>query len=149
MTAASVRRHTISEKDRAALSALLKQAQPSDLAPQFGLVLGRGQKTLELPSSIAPAIMNLVVALARHGGVSVVQEEDELTPEQAAALLGMSRPMLMQRVRRGDIPHRMVGAHHRLKLADVAAFRTLHDERVAAMEQISAHTREMIGKYGA
>jgi excisionase family DNA binding protein len=148
MTAALIRRHDLPEKDRSSLLRLLKSIEQSDRGDRLDMVLRKGKESLEIPASAMPAIMDFVSTLAEHGGASVVAEEDELTPEQAANFLGISRPMLMHRVKMGEIPHRMIGAHHRLKLSDIASFQRAQEERHAAMLDISAHTQDMIGKHG-
>jgi excisionase family DNA binding protein len=148
MTAASIRRHDIPENDRSSLLRHLKAIERSDLDHRLDLVLRKGKQTVEIPASAMPAIMDFVSTLAEHGGASVVAEEDELTPEQAARFLGISRPMLMHRVKMGEIPHRMIGAHHRLKLSDIALFQKTQEERHAAMLDVSTHTQDMIRKHG-
>ncbi|WP_304450901.1 helix-turn-helix domain-containing protein [Nocardiopsis sp. YSL2] len=65
----------------------------------------------------------LAIALARANGqrVSVISHDVMLSPQQAAELLGVSRPMVYRFIERGDLPATRVGTHWRLQTADVLA----------------------------
>ncbi|OLT30369.1 hypothetical protein BJF83_08755 [Nocardiopsis sp. CNR-923] len=65
----------------------------------------------------------LAIALARANGqsVSVISHDVMLSPQQAAELLGVSRPMVYRFIERGDVNATRVGTHWRLLAADVLA----------------------------
>ncbi|MBB6119714.1 helix-turn-helix domain-containing protein [Nocardiopsis algeriensis] len=65
----------------------------------------------------------LAIALARANGqrVSVISHDVMLSPQQAAELLGVSRPMVYRFIERGDLAATRVGTHWRLLTADVLA----------------------------
>jgi excisionase family DNA binding protein len=50
-------------------------------------------------------------------------DEQELTPNEAAEILRMSRPSIMRLVEKGSLSARMVGSHHRLSRTEVLAYR--------------------------
>ena len=54
---------------------------------------------------------------------------DEVSPAQAAHLLGVSRPHVRTLMDRGDIPFRMVGTHHRIPLADLRQYQDAERRR--------------------
>lgn len=72
---------------------------------------------------ILPLVQRVLGVLAEGGSVTVGAIPAEITTTTAAALLGISRPTLMKRVRAGDIPHHMVGSHVRFASADIMELR--------------------------
>jgi excisionase family DNA binding protein len=64
---------------------------------------------------------------------------DEVSPAEAGALLGMSRPQVRRLMDRNELPFRMVGSHHRIAVADVEAFLAAErPRRRAALARFSA-----------
>lgn len=54
--------------------------------------------------------------------VELLAHDAELSPNQAAALLKMSRPFLLAFMDRGDLPFHRVGTHRRIKMSDLLTF---------------------------
>ena len=75
-------------------------------------------------------------------------DDPEISPETASGILGMSRPMVVQRIKCGDLKASMVGAHHRIKMSDIVAFRKREAERETAMAEFSELTDEMASRRG-
>ena len=46
----------------------------------------------------------------------------EVSPEDAAKMLGMSRPFVRKLMDKGDLPFRMVGSHHRIAVSDLETY---------------------------
>lgn len=74
-----------------------------------------------VPAELARIIAKVLEAMAGGGTVTIGSLPEELTTTVAADQLGISRPTLMKMIRNGEIPAHKVGAHHRLKAADVLA----------------------------
>ncbi|RKS07807.1 excisionase family DNA binding protein [Nocardiopsis sp. Huas11] len=77
----------------------------------------------------------LAIALARAEGqrVSVISHDVMLSPQQAAELLGVSRPMVYRFIERGDLEATRVGTHWRLSTTDVIA---LAERRSLLMDRV-------------
>ena len=75
-----------------------------------------------LGSPIHGMLETLASKLADGAGVSLVSLDAELSPNEAAKALGMSRPHLMNFLRAGALRYSMVGAHYRIKYADLQDF---------------------------
>jgi 3,4-dihydroxy 2-butanone 4-phosphate synthase / GTP cyclohydrolase II len=76
-----------------------------------------------LPRPAFRALIETLSQLARGNAVVVTAIADELTTQQAADLLGVSRPHLVKLLERGDLPHRKIGTHRRVMAADLFAYR--------------------------
>src|ERR1700733_9404578 len=76
-----------------------------------------------LPAPAFKLLLEVLSQMARGHVVAVSAIEAELTTQQAAELLGVSRPHLVKLLEAGRVPFRKVGAHRRVKFSDLAAFR--------------------------
>jgi excisionase family DNA binding protein len=83
--------------------------------------LGGNQR--EIPEALRDLLLRGVSELRRGNRVSLLSFGRLLTTQQAAELLGMSRPFLVKLLERGDIPYEMVGTHRRIVLEDVLRYR--------------------------
>jgi hypothetical protein len=78
----------------------------------------------------------------------VLAEDQELSPNDAADILGVSRPLVIHRMGVGDLPFRYVGKHRRTKLRDVLALKTKMDAQQKAMEVLAADAEDLKQRYG-
>lgn len=78
---------------------------------------------VELPPSLVAVIQRICGYLANGSALTIVPYHAELTTQAAANLLGISRTRLIQLIDRGDLKVRREGAHRRLPIADVLAYR--------------------------
>lgn len=113
---------TASEDERVALAELAGLLAADASGAGLTLVAPGGQ-AVPLPASAARALRRAVDELARGRSVSVVETPRELTTQQAAELLHVSRPFLVEQLlEKGEIPFVMVGTHRRIALEDVLAY---------------------------
>jgi excisionase family DNA binding protein len=75
--------------------------------------------------------------------VAVLSEDAEITPNEAAVILGISRPLVVHRMDIGDLPFRYVGKHRRARLADVLALKAKLDEQRSALKALAKDTDEV------
>jgi 3,4-dihydroxy 2-butanone 4-phosphate synthase/GTP cyclohydrolase II len=85
-----------------------------------------------LPAPAFRLLVDILSQMARGNVVAVSPIEAELTTQQAAALLGVSRPHLVKLLETGHVPFRKVGAHRRVRFSDLAAYRAKDSARVKA-----------------
>jgi excisionase family DNA binding protein len=89
-----------------------------------------GEKVMaELPIALLRAMQNILATLGEAGEAVVFKPEDEVSPERAAELLGVSRPIVYRRMDTGKLPFRQVGTHRRIRAADVAELKKFEDRR--------------------
>ena len=106
------------------------------------------EEAVSLPASALPALADLLDRLSSSDAVTVLAEDTEITPEDAASILGMSRPLVRRRMDTGALPYRKVGAHRRLRLADVLALRTREEPVREALEALAADTEDLEQTHG-
>jgi hypothetical protein len=80
---------------------------------------GGDDQALSLPPEAASLIEALLGHLSQGERVAVLIEAQELSPNEAASILGVSRPLVVHRMDVGDLPFRYVGKHRRSTLRDV------------------------------
>jgi excisionase family DNA binding protein len=84
---------------------------------------GREVTTVDLPPVVARLLMDILKETAAGHAVTLVPFAEEITTQQAADLLNVSRPFLVSMIDKGELPARMVGDQRRLPLKDVLAYR--------------------------
>jgi excisionase family DNA binding protein len=114
-------------------------------APEGKLVLrGPDGTDIELPDSLATLVRTAAHALAQGNTMLAVPLETRLTPNEAAELLGVSRPFLLRLIEEGAIPaENLPGSRHRhLRLSDVLEFQARRERRREATRRISEIVEE-------
>ena len=84
---------------------------------------GREVTTLDVPASAIPLITAVLRELGAGKAVTVLGDDAEITTQEAADLLNVSRPYLVGLIEKGELPARKVGPRRRLLLADVLTYR--------------------------
>jgi excisionase family DNA binding protein len=141
----------LSDKDR-------KAAQP--LGEVLGS-LGKGDRVevrvrrksgkdevVSLPPKAAALLEAALGLLIQGERVAVLAEDIEISPNDAAEILGMSRPLVVHRMNMGDLPFHYVGTHRRAKLKDVLAFKKTVDAQQAAVQALVDDAEDLRQRYG-
>jgi len=90
---------------------------------------------VELPPEVYRVLRQVVEAMSKGLAVTVAPQAQTLTTQQAADLLGISRPTLIRLLEGGRIAFERVGTHRRVLLRDVLAYREVQrEEQYRALE---------------
>ncbi|WP_030487316.1 helix-turn-helix domain-containing protein [Micromonospora chokoriensis] len=106
--------------------------------PRYFLAGATPGDRVELPAEIYGVLRQVVEALQQGFAVTVAPRTLKLTTQQAADLLGVSRPTVVKLLDEGKIPFERLGTHRRVLLPDLLAYRAQRRaEQYAALEATS------------
>lgn len=127
---------------RLAKSALRELDAALDAEGPVRLRLSVQSREVEVPRSALAALAQVLDSFAHGTGVTVLPVQAELTTQQAADTLNVSRPFLIGLLDSGQIDYRMVGTHRRVKTASLVRYMEEGDaRRTAAADALAAETR--------
>ncbi|MDI3317775.1 MAG: helix-turn-helix domain-containing protein [Bacillota bacterium] len=86
-------------------------------------------RRVEIPPSIFRVLVQAAEDMARGRSVAILHYDEELTTQQAAELLGVSRPYLIRLLEDGKIRYHMTGTHRRIYMRDLLEYKERRDRR--------------------
>src|SRR5260221_903127 len=105
---------------------------------------GDGAETVSVPASAVRLFLHLLTEMSQGNAVTLIPTHAELTTQQAADLLNVSRPFLVKLLDNGSIPSRTVGKFRRLRFDDLMAYKGKDDAaRAKVLDQLSAEAQEL------
>lgn len=106
-------------------------------------LVGADGERLELPSAVFRLLKDIVRNMQLGRAIVLIPENQQLTTQRAADLLGVSRPHLIKLLETGELPFHKVGSHRRIYLKDLVAYQKRRDvERKAALDRIAREAFE-------
>jgi len=99
---------------------------------------------LELPPQAVQLLLRILEEMARGNAVTLIPVHAELTTQEAADMLNISRPTLIQLLDEKKIEFRRVGSHRRVRFESLMAYkRHMEAERRAALKELAAYDQEL------
>ena len=99
---------------------------------------------IDLPASAVRLLLDILEQLANGNAVTLTPLHAELTTNQAAGLLRVSRPFLIKLLDEGQIPYRKVGRHRRILAKDVLAYRQANfKKRNKVLDELTDQAQEL------
>ena len=99
---------------------------------------------LTLPRAATRLLHHLLTEMSLGNAVTLIPIHAELTTQEAADFLNVSRPYLVKLLESKRLPFHKVGTHRRVKFADLDGFRkSAEAKRKAAMEELAAQAQKL------
>jgi excisionase family DNA binding protein len=131
---------TLAKETRQVLASRLSATSTLDLR---AMNLAK-EPTIRIPESAAHLLIQILDEMSRGNAVKLIPIHAELTTQEAADMLNISRPTLIQLLNEGGIEFRKVGTHRRVRFESVMRYkRQLDTERKAALAELSAYDQEI------
>lgn len=110
--------------------AMLAQFNHNEITGKDRELIGEFIANASTDSSIARMLQRIMSSADRGIDITVLAADGEVTPNQAATLLNMSRPHLLSFMDNGDLPFHRVGEtqkHRKIKMSDLREFMAARD----------------------
>ena len=122
------------------LSAYACRAEPL----QFEVRENGRREIVSLPAGAVRLLLDLLTEMAEGNAVTLMPMHAELTTQQAADILNVSRPYVVKLLDGGTIGHQKVGTHRRVLLRDLLAYKRQVDrERARALDELTRQAQEL------
>lgn len=100
--------------------------------------------SISIPATAFRLLNSILTEMAKGNAVTLIPVHAELTTQQAADMLNVSRPFLIEQLEKGVIPYRKVGTHRRVMFKDLMEYKqTMDHNRLKALDELSAIDQEL------
>lgn len=97
-----------------------------------------------VPESALGFLLKYLHSLSEGQAVSILPIESELSTQQAADILNVSRPHLVKMLENEEIPFHKVGRHRRINAKDLIDYKRKRDEeREGLLDDLAAQAQEL------
>lgn len=117
-----------------------KHKSPSE-AIEIGV---EGEEHVKIPASAFKFLSHILDLMSQGKAISIIPSDTEVTTQQAADMLNVSRPHVVKLLEEGELPFHKVGTHRRIKLQDLEAYREkMEQEREEALTELTRQAQEL------
>lgn len=129
------------------LSKLLGKHPAGSHLPDFRLRVqadNEPEEVVVIPMSAFRLLTDILTQMARGNAITLMPVHAELTTQQAADILNVSRPFLISLIDDGKIPHHKVGTHRRIRFDDLMTYKQDIDrKRLQTLEELAREAQEL------
>lgn len=106
-------------------------------------IVADGQE-IEIPSIVSIALMEVIRTLNKGNSITLIPMDKELTTQQAADILNVSRPYFIKLLENGEIPFKKTGTHRKILMQDLMKYREQRVEnRRLKIDELSQLSQEL------
>ncbi|MFL5702020.1 MAG: helix-turn-helix domain-containing protein [Ktedonobacteraceae bacterium] len=129
------------ENERPALTQIRGALADRNQVPKL---VGSDGQYIELPQSIFEVLRQIVSHMMSGRAIFIVPETKTLTTQEAADVLGVSRPYLIKLLDQHKMPYTRLGLHRRILFSDLMRYREQRDrERERALDDIAQMSQDL------
>lgn len=132
-------------REQALLMEVSRNIDNTSVGPLRGqFLIEKKSVELQIPIAVMQMLIEIMQQMAQGKPVSIIPANAELTTQQAADFLNLSRPYFVKLLRENKLPYKMVGTRRRVTFKDLIAFKT-HDlvRRHKAADQLAGLSQEI------
>lgn len=101
-------------------------------------------EVINIPSSAFKLLISILAQMSQGNSISLVPINAELSTQQAAELLNVSRPFIIQLTDSNQLSYRKVGSHRRILFSDLMLYKQNIDaQREKVLDQLVAQAQEL------
>lgn len=133
-----------SEGERQALTEMECLLESGSFVSHGSKLVDQRGEMIELTESVFASLREIVHHLAHGKAIAIVPVNQELTTQEAADILNVSRPFLVKLLEQGEIPFTRTGSHRRIRFDDLIAYKRHRDaERRRGLARLTQMSQEM------
>jgi len=144
MSSAALYEPVVPSTDDARIAKRSSETLSRYIAHRLSVRVGNTNDEVELPEGAVRLLVDILVNMAEGNAVTLIPVHAELTTQQTAEFIGVSRPFLIRLLEQGVIPYHKVGTHRRVYFEDVQAYKKrILQERESALDKLAEDAQSL------
>ncbi len=104
----------------------------------------KSEQKVVIPAAAFHLLVDILSQMSQGNAVTLIPIHAELTTQEAADILNVSRPFLIKLIETGEIICRKVGRHRRIRFEDLMSYKQRIDsDRTQALDELASQAQEL------